>query len=234
MRVLIGCECSGIVRDAFRAMGHEAWSCDLKPCEGNAAWHLQMDVRQAICGHGPWDFIGLHPDCTKLTVSGNHKYAKGKPGWDERKAAVTWTCSLYEEARAVAPRGYLENPRGVLTTLGTLPRPQEIQPYAFGHDASKLTCLWLWGVPPLVATQWVEPRWVCGCGYTFEGDEYDTLGKYGCPNCCGDYQPRPRWANQTDSGQNRLGPSETRKTDRSRTYSGIADAMAEQWGISND
>jgi hypothetical protein len=105
-------------------------------------------------------------------------------------------------ASAPIPLVAVENPIGRLNTAWKKPN-QIIQPHQFGHDASKATCLWLKGLEPLVPTQWVEPRMVNGL---------------------------PRWANQTDSGQNKLGPSVDRWKERSRTYQGIADAMAAQWG----
>ena len=203
MRVLIGCECSGVVRDAFSARGHEAWSCDLKPSESGEGNHIQGDVVEAIMSQ-EWDFIGLHPDCTALAASGNAHYAEGKPGWSKRLTAATWTRELWLLACAFSPRVYLENPVGVLRALGGFgPSDQVIHPHQFGHDASKATCLWLRGLPELEPTNLFPPRVVNG---------------------------KPRWGNQTDSGQNILGPSEARKTNRSRTYAGIAEAMADQWG----
>jgi hypothetical protein len=102
---------------------------------------------------------------------------------------------------------------------------QIIQPYDFGEDASKKTCLWLKNLPPLEATGFVEPQYSC-CGSRFPY----ALGKYGCPNCCGENKAKMVWANQTPSGQNKLGPSEDRAHLRSITYAGIAEAMALQWG----
>jgi len=173
MRVLVACEYSGTVRDAFLALGHDALSCDLFPTDVEGP-HYQGDVRDII--NDGWDLMIAHPPCTYLCSSGLH--------WNK-----------------------------------------PIQPWQFGHDASKATCLWLRGLPPLRPTEIIEPRWVC-CGKAIP----DTLGKYGCPNCCGDKKPKARWANQTDSGQNRLPPSEDRWKIRSLTYPGIAKAMAEQWG----
>lgn len=103
-----------------------------------------------------------------------------------------------------------------------------MQPYQFGDDASKATGFWLSdGVPLLAATKFVEPRMVCGCGYV---TDYPA-DKYGCPNCLAEEGLlRPRWANQTDSGQNKLSPGENRWLERSHTYPGIAAAMGDQWG----
>jgi len=177
-------------------MGHDAWSCDLKPCEGDARRHYQFDVMYAIELRGPWDFIGLHPDCTKMAVSGNRWYGRGTPGYDQRQAAVAWTVALWRTAIAGADHVYLENPVSVVFT--ELKRRgadvQYIQPWEHGHGETKRTGLALHGLNPL------EPSNVV------EGREQRVF---------------------------RMPPSETRKADRSRTYPGIAAAMASQWGISN-
>ena len=205
LRVLVGCECSGVVRAAFRARGHDAWSCDLKPAEDDEKWHLQCDVRDAIenppMGE-PWDMAIFFPDCTYLCSSGLHRNLK-----DPARAAKTVAAVEFAKWLLTRPidRIALENPIG---RLGTAIRKadQIIQPNQFGHDASKATCLWLKGLPKLRPTKHIPPRFV---------------------------GTRPRWGNQTDSGQNRLGPSPTRAADRARTYPGIADAMAEQWGAAD-
>jgi len=196
MRVLVACEFSGVVREAFAKQGHTAYSCDLLPTEIPGK-HLQCDVRQALDAR--WDLMIAHPPCQYLSVSGQH--------WNKRRPErQKLTDEALEFVRTLlnAPIQHiaLENPIGIISTKIRKP-DQIIQPYAFGHDASKATCLWLKNLPPLRSTNFVESRMVCG---------------------------RPRWGNQTDSGQNRLGPSEHRWKDRSRTYQGIADAMAEQWG----
>lgn len=125
---------------------------------------------------------------------------------------------------APIPRIAVENPISVISSRIRKP-DQIIQPWQFGHDASKATCLWLKTLPPLVPTQIVEPRYVC-CGL----DLPEGVGKYGCPNCCGQKAARPRWGNQTASGQNKLPPTDDRWKIRSATYEGIAQAMADQWG----
>lgn len=196
MRVLVACEFSGVVRDAFAARGHDAWSCDLLPCErgGN---HIQGDVLDVRVINRGWDLMVAHPDCTFLTVSAN-AWA-GEP-WrmEARLSAMHFVRALWElPVTHIA----IENPVSVLSTFWRRP-DQIIQPNQFGHDASKSTCLWLRNLPPLRPTQFVEPRIVNG---------------------------KPRWSNQTDSGQNKLAPSDTRWMERARTYEGIADAMAEQW-----
>lgn len=199
MRILIACERSGIVRDALIAKGHDAVSCDLAPTE-KAGPHLQCDVREMLSQQ--WDGMIAFPDCTNLTVSGLH-WNKRRPGRAELTEQGLEFVRLLLNAD-IDLIG-LENPIGCISTR--IRRPTQIvQPYQFGEDASKATCLWLTGLPKLQPTQYVEPRLV----------EYK--GKI-----------VKRWANQTDSGQNRLGPSATRAMERARTYQGIANAIANQW-----
>lgn len=200
MKVLIGCERSGIIRDAFLAVGCDAWSCDLEPCEGNPERHIIGDVL-SVANPEEFDLFGVHPECRYLSVSGIH--------WNHRRPE---RAALTQEALAFARQcfdlcsrfkySFLENPVSILSSQVRKP-DQIIQPYNFGEDASKQTCLWLHNLTQLKSTQYIEPRIVEG---------------------------RKRWANQTDSGQNKLGPSPTRSMDRARTYPGIARAMAEQWG----
>lgn len=218
MRVLVACEFSGVVRDAFIARGHEAMSCDLLPTESPGP-HDQGDVR-GIIGRG-WDLMIAHPPCTYLSVSGLHWNAR-RPG----RAAQTEEALEFVRELLAAPikRIALENPVGCISTR-IRPSDQTIQPWQFGHDASKATCLWLKNLPLLKPTGYVSPRLVC-CGAVVP----EECGVRGCPNCNGDKRARPRWANQTNGGQNKLGPSPTRAADRARTYQGIADAMAAQWG----
>jgi hypothetical protein len=121
----------------------------------------------------------------------------------------------------------IENPVSVISSRIRKP-DQIVHPYMFGDNASKKTCLWIKGLPPLRPTNFVEPRLVC-CG-----SEVPNADKYACPNCNGDKVARPRWGNQCDSGQNKLGPRNDRWKERSRTYQGIATAMAEQWGKANN
>ena len=197
-RILIACEYSATVRDAFRARGFDAWSCDLLPTEGDTRWHIQGDASQAI-DRGVWDLLIAHPPCTYLTVAGMHWTKRGL-----RDPQLTEDALAFVQALLDAPveRIALENPISVISSRIRKP-DQIIQPWQYGDDASKATCLWLKGLPPLVPTGMVEPRMVNG---------------------------RRRWANQTDSGQNRLPPSPDRWKERSRTYRGIAEAMADQWG----
>ena len=197
MKVLVACEYSGRVRDAFLARGHDAISCDLLPTDSPGP-HYQGDVLELI-RREKFDLLVAHPPCTYLCSSGLHWNGR-IPGRAEK------TEEALEFVRALLfcdiPRIALENPTGC---IGTRIRKsdQTIQPWQFGADASKATCLWLKGLPNLVPTSIVEPRIVNG---------------------------KKRWGNQTDSGQNRLGPSDDRWKVRSETYLGIAEAMAAQWG----
>ena len=196
MKVLVACEYSGTVRDAFRALGHDAVSCDLLPTDRPGP-HYQGDVFDLMGVF--WDLMIAHPPCTYLCSSGLH-WNKRQPEREQKTAdALAFVQALMNTG---IPRIAIENPIG---RIGTAIRKadQIIQPYQFGHDASKQTALWLQGLPLLKPTQLVAPRMVDG---------------------------KPRWANQTDSGQNRLSPSPDRWKLRSTTYQGIADAMADQWG----
>ncbi len=206
LRVLIGCEHSGIVRDAFAKLGHDAWSCDLLPCESGGQ-HILGDVG-AVLADG-WDLGIFHPPCTFVSVSGMHWTVRGLRDPKLTTEAIHFAEMLWD---ALIPRVCIENPVGVLSTRSRLGKSsQTIQPFEFGDDASKKTCLWLRGLPPLVkdpanrvAGRKVE--WPKGSGKIVE-----------------------RWANQTDSGQNRIGPSDDRWAKRSKTYAGIALAMAQQF-----
>ena len=196
MRVLVACEYSGTVRDAFIRAGHYAASCDLLPGESPLGDHYQCSVLD-ILDHG-WDLMIAHPPCTHLAVSGAAHFA-AKQASGVQQEALDFVRALLD---APIPRIALENPVSIISSRIRKP-DQIVQPYQFGHDASKKTCLWLKGLPLLKPTQMVEPRLVDG---------------------------KPRWENQTNSGQNRLGPSPDRWKKRSTTFQGIADAMAEQWG----
>ena len=152
MNVLIGCEYSGRVRDAFISKGHDAVSCDLLPTDAQGP-HIQGDVMQAIRSR-QWDLIIMHPPCTALAVSGNRWYGKGMPKQDERLKAIRWTMALWELAKHHSDRVCMENPVGVLP----MPPTQYIQPWQFGHGETKKTGLWLHNLPPLVPTNVVEGR----------------------------------------------------------------------------
>lgn len=163
-----------------------------------------MDARDAI-RLGGWDLIGLHPPCTYLTVAGIHWNNRGR-GWEKTEEAVELVKELLELTRATP--SYLENPVSLISSRIRKP-DQIIQPYDFGEDASKKTCLWLNKLPPLIPPSRVQGRIV----------EYPK----------GSGKLVERWSNQTDSGQNKLPPSANRWKERSRSYPGIAKAMAEQW-----
>jgi hypothetical protein len=196
MRVLIACECSGVVREAFRSRGHEAWSCDIKPSDDGSPFHIQGDILPVLCSD--WDLVIAHPPCTYLSVSGLHWNGR-RP---ERVKMTDEAARFFMVFTRLCCKWAIENPIGTMSRRYREP-DQIIQPYQFGEDASKATCLWLNGLPVLLPTRRVPGRIVNG---------------------------RERWANQTDSGQNKLPPSKHRAADRARTYQGIADAMADQWG----
>ena len=191
MRILVACEESQTVTKEFRALGHSAWSCDIQPCSGgHPEWHLQCDVR-LILGE-QWDMILAFPDCTHLAVSGARYFAQKRA--DGRQQTAIDFFMLF--ANHVCPRIAIENPVGIMSSVWRKP-DQIIQPWMFGEDASKATCLWLKGLPLLAPT-----NIIC----------------------------KERYANQTPSGQNKLGPSPDRAKLRSKTYAGVARAMAAQWG----
>jgi hypothetical protein len=151
MRVLIGCEYSGTVRDAFIKQGHDAISCDLLPTEKQGP-HLQGDIFEILEQGRSWDLIIMHPPCTALAVSGNAWYGEGQPKYQQRLDAVKWTKELWERCLDVSYRVCFENPVGVLPRLGGFEKPQYIQPYQFGHMEQKKTGLYLHNLPNLVET----------------------------------------------------------------------------------
>ncbi len=184
MRVLVGCEYSARVRDAFRARGHEAYSCDLLGTNGDSAWHITGDVFKAIRQRGPWDLGIFFPPCTHVCVSGarwfKHKIVA-------QREALEFMRDLLE---APIPKIALENPVGVFSTYWRKP-DQIIQPWQFGHGETKATCLWLKNLPKLVPTNVVAGR---------------------------------------EARVHKMPPGPNRWKERSLTYQGIADAMADQWG----
>lgn len=224
MRCLIACEFSGIVRDAFAAQGWDAWSCDLLKTErpgqhiiGNVTAHLDEG----------WQLLIGHPPCTYLCNSAVFRLHKEEGRWEKMRQAALFFRQLLN-----APVNHVcvENPimHGYAKEIIGRGHDQTIQPYEFGEDASKKTCLWLRQLPRLTPTKYVEPRLVCRrCKRAFN---YNAAS-HDCPGCGAEAGTwaLPRWANQTDSGQNKLGPSPDRWKDRSRTYHGIAAAMATQW-----
>ena len=191
MRVLIACEYSGAVRDAFIRAGHYAASCDLLPSDSPLGDHYQCDVT-AILDHD-WDLMIAHPPCTHLSVSGA-RWFKGKQA--KQAAALDFVRQLLD---APIPRIALENPVSIISSHIRKP-DQIIQPWMFGHEATKTTCLWLKGLPHLTPTS--------------------IVGK-GARHITKSGKSLPKWYN--------LPPSADRWKIRSATFQGIADAMAAQW-----
>ena len=153
MKVLIACEYSGRVREAFRALGHDAYSCDLLPADDKSWWHHEGCCMPVIADPDiDWDLIIMHPPCTALAVSGNAWYGNGMPKNAERLRAKEWTMALFNHAKDHAPMVAMENPVGVLPVKPT----QYVQPWQFGHPESKKTGLWLHNLPKLVETDNVK------------------------------------------------------------------------------
>lgn len=198
MKVLVACEYSGTVRDAFIKRGHNAVSCDLLPTDKPGP-HIEGDCISVI--KQGWDIIIMHPPCTALTVAGNSTYGEGQPKYQQRLDAVEWTVSLWNLAKQNARVGVcMENPVGVLPRLGGIKPAQYIQPYWFGHMEQKKTGLWLDRLPPLEPTNNV-------------------------------YNEMMKLPKQERQRLHYLPPSADRWKIRSTTFQGIADAMAEQWGL---
>ena len=190
MRVLVACEFSGVVRRAFQERGHDAWSCDLLPCEGDPVWHIQGDAVEAAYNR-PWDMMIAHPPCTHLAVSGARWFKKKQR---EQEEALEFVQRLLD---APIPKIALENPVGAISTRIRKP-DQTIQPYQFGHMEQKKTCLWLKNLPKLVDTHNV----------------YDAMMQL------------PKKERER---MHYLPPSPDRWKLRSKTFDGIAQAMAQQW-----
>ena len=184
MRVLVACEYSGRVREAFRIRGHEAWSCDLyENAEDGSPYHRRIDAIEYACNE-KWDLMIAHPPCTHLAVSGSRWF---KDKVQEQADALDFVRRLMD---APIPKIVIENPISVISSKIRKP-DQIIQPWQFGHGETKATCLWLKGLPKLTPTNVVEGR---------------------------------------EARVHRMPPSPNRWKERSRTYQGIADAMAKQWG----
>ncbi len=198
-RVLIACEFSGTVREAFRDLGHDAWSVDLLPSEIDGEGKHMLE---AIAHFGPWDLMIGHPPCTYLTVTGNRwfrpEYRERFPTRErDREEAIQFFNQLY---CADIPRICIENPVGIMSRWA---KPtQIIQPYQFGHPEPKKTCLWLKNLPPLIPTKIVEPEYI-----TFASGK--RMGKWYAE----------AW---------RL-PKEERARVRNKTFQGVANAFANQW-----
>lgn len=215
MLVLVGCEESQEVCKAFRAKGHEAYSCDLLPCSGgHPEWHLQRDLLEVM--YEDWDIMIAFPPCTYLTVTANKWYKDQPPrksgtlvGAERREArlkAIDFAKRLFN---CGIPKIAMENPIGVLSTAFRKP-DQIIQPFQFGHAERKSTCLWLKGLPKLEATKIVKPVSYVAGGKNYSPTNYNSK----------------RSLNRLDC----LPPGKERSKLRSKTYPGIAKAMAEQWG----
>ena len=183
MRVLVACEFSGVVREAFAARGHDAWSCDLLPSE-IPGQHIVGDVRMVLDNDPPWDLMIAHPPCTHLAVSGARWFASKRA---EQESALRFVADLLA---APIPMIALENPVSIISSRIRKP-DQIIQPWQFGHGETKATCLWLKNLPPLVPTVIVHGR---------------------------------------EARVHRMPPGPDRWRERSRTYWGVAHAMASQWG----
>lgn len=204
MRVLVACEESQRVCIAFRTKGHEAYSCDIEDCSGgHPEWHIQDDVLKHL--NEDWDLIIAHPPCTYLTVAANKYYNIQKYGLKAMEREFQREVAIYFFMKFTdlkCPKVCIENPIGVMSTYYKKPT-QIIQPYQFGHTERKATCLWLKGLPKLKPTNIVEPDIIKHkSGRTDSRLHFETL---------------------------KLPPDERAKI-RSKTFEGIAQAMAEQWG----
>jgi len=211
MKILIIGEESQVICIQCRKLGHEAYSCDIKECSGgHPEWHYKGDWFGYI--RMGWDMIIGHPVCTKVCVSGNRTYAKGKPKYNERLESAKYIEELWNDCISVCDRVCFENPVGVLPTLTNMPKPHYIQPWQFGHTETKRTGLWLHGLPELNPTNIVKPEYI----YYKSKKTKSGYSKYS--------------AGQGDKPSTN-NPENARL--RSKTYSGIAKAMAEQWTITN-
>ena len=226
INVLVACEESQEVCKAFRARGHEAYSCDIQDCSGgHPEWHIQDDVLRILNGYKGggygcpwfttndgvnhdtperWDLIIAHPPCTDLAVSGARWFPEKQKDFRQQKACVFFMQMILADCDRIA----VENPIGIMSSVYRKP-DQIIQPYQFGHHVRKATCLWLKGLPPLAPTDVVDPGELDEHGFTIGAAMQmarDDNGKIIPWN-----DPRTAKA-------------------RSKTFPGIARAMAEQWG----
>ena len=251
MKVFIGMETSGVARRAFADRGHEVISCDALEAEDSnkasivslkpgVGIHVRGDVFATLEGlrRVNWwpDLALFHPTCTFLTNSAEWAYGDGP--YHQKVKPGTLTGLARREAREIAVSDFMrvvdlkigrkaiENPIGVMSSRYRQP-DQIIQPNRFGDDASKATCLWLFGLYPIAETCRVKPRLACreclsSAGY---GPDFRCLSCGASPSTF-----LERWENQTNSGQNRFSPTDDRWKDRSRSYPGVIAAMADQWG----
>lgn len=201
MKILIACEYSGVVRKTLRELGHDAWSCDILPADDNSPFHIQDDVLNHL--NDGWDMMIAHPPCTYLTCTGNKWF---KPEYrdrfptreQDRKDAIEFFMKL---ANAPIEKICIENPVGIMSTVYRKP-DQIIQPFHFGHEEAKKTCLWLKNLPKLIHTKIVEPKYT-----TFKSGKKMAT-----------------W--YADAWKL---PKQERMLLRSKTFQGIADAMAKQF-----
>ena len=222
-KILIACEESQTICKAFRKQGFEAFSCDLLPCSGgHPEWHYQQDVSELL--KQKWDLIIAHPPCTYLTSANTYmsrgcsKYTAEQAKKLKQEAIDFFMLFANADCKYIA----IENPIGVMSKEYRKPE-QIIQPWQFNEPYSKATCLWLKGLPKLKPTGMATfTHYRCKCGNVFE----EKYGKYGC---C-DYPAKPRWKNQSPTGQNNIPPGKDQARIRSKTFEGIADAIAMQWG----
>lgn len=206
MKVLVACECSGTVRNAFRSRGHDAWSCDVQPADDDSEYHIQGDVRDWLAGgvehFDSWDLIIAHPPCTFISRAGaRHMYPQaGVLNADRYEQGLDAVQFFYDCLNAPAKYIAVENPTPL--KVFALPEPDcVIQPYQFGHPYSKRTLLWLRNLPALQPTQLIE-----------------------------DYKP---YLPSNTGGRSRNQKAQSNgamNKDRSKTFAGIAEAMADQWG----
>lgn len=188
MKVLIACEESQEVTKAFRARGHEAYSCDIQDCSGgHPQWHMKCDIRKPII-HAEWDLIIAFPPCTDLAVSGARWFPEKRANGEQKRSIDFFM--MIVGFRKYFPKVAIENPIGIMSSIYRKP-DQIIQPWQFGHGETKATCLWLYGLPKLIPTNIVEGR------------------------------EQRIW---------KLPPGKDRAKLRSKTFTGIAEAMAQQWG----
>jgi hypothetical protein len=200
MRILVACEESGVVREALLARGHEAWSCDILPSSHPSRFHIQDDVLRHLSDG--WDMIIAFPPCTYLTVTAN-KWMKPeyRDRFPDRPKHREAAVEFFQSMiNAPCERIAVENPIGIMSTRFRKP-DQIIQPWQFGHPETKSTCLWLRGLPKLVPTNIVQPVFEMAGGKRYSPTHFNRKGIKG----------------------------EERSRLRSRTYQGIAEAMASQW-----
>ena len=210
MKILVACEVSGTVRDAFRQRGHDAYSCDLQ--DADSPFHIVGDVTRVL--QDGWDMVVAHPPCTYLTVTGNRwfkpEYRSRFPTREADREAAIQFFMLFANLGSVQ-KVCIENPIGVMSRVYRKP-DQIIQPYMWGDAASKSTCLWLKGLPKLVQTHYEAPLF----GMAEDRGEFVT---YKSGKRCA------KWYADAAS----LGKKD-RSNVRSKTFPGIAAAMAAQWG----